>query len=168
MLIRPARLDEAGDIAELWMQLVDYHRALDPDLPTPEPDGMQRYARFILNLLKRDDAMVYVLIDRRGRVGGYALGMIIDLVPEAFIQEKAGFIADVYIEPSMRSQGYGRSLVEHLFSWFHAHNLTLIECDVASKNAQGIAFWQHLSGRPIMTRLRFSTPFRDAHHDDEL
>ncbi|MGV2433689.1 MAG UNVERIFIED_CONTAM: GNAT family N-acetyltransferase [Anaerolineae bacterium] len=165
MLIRLARLDEAGDVAELWMQLVDYHRALDPDLPAPEPDGIQRYAKFILNLLRRDDARVYVLIDRRGRVAGYALGMIIDLVPEAFVQEKAGFIADVYIEPPMRTQGYGRALVEHLFNWFREHHLTLIECDVASKNTQGIAFWQHLSGRPIMTRLRFSpSPFSETDH----
>lgn len=163
MLIRPARSDEAGDIAELWVQLVDYHRALDPELPVPEPDGMQRYAKFILNLLKRDDAMIYVLMDRRGRVAGYAVGMIIDLVPEAFVQEKAGFIADVYIEPAMRSQGYGRALVEHLFAWFHDHHLTLIECDVATKNTEGIAFWQRLSGRPIMTRLRFANTLKDTH-----
>ncbi|MEO1439620.1 MAG: GNAT family N-acetyltransferase [Chloroflexota bacterium] len=154
MTVRPARHDEAGDIAELWLELVAYHQSLDPALPLPAPDGDVSYGHFIMNRIERPDSLVLVAVNDRGVVVGYALTMMIDLVPETFEQQKAAFIADIYVQESARRHGHGRALYKAIVDWCALNDLQTLELEVAAHNPAGRAFWQAMGGRELMVRMR--------------
>ncbi len=160
MSVRLARSHEAGEIAELWEELVDYHRNIDPALPKASSDGVRRYAHAVIERVRRDDSAVYVAVDVHGRIVGYALAIMVDLVPETFEQQRAGFLADIYVQPGARRQGHGQDLVQAIRNWCAEHRLDTLEWEVAATNTAGRAFWQAMRGRELMVRMR-----ADIKHD---
>lgn len=153
MLVREAHRGDVGEIAELWRQLVDYHRSLDDALPEAAEDGMQRYAYYVYDRLLDEDTTAYVLVADDGRVVGYVLGFLVDLVPEVFLQERSGLIADVFVEATHRGRGYGRALVRAALAWFQKRGVRRVEWHVAAENTAGRAFWQAIQGRELMVRM---------------
>ncbi len=152
-MIRPATYDDAEAIARLWEELVNYHCALDSALPRKSPNGKQIYAQRIVDRL--DDIQTCTLVAEEDRqIVGYAVGVVIDLVPDMFIQETAGFIADIYVSPEYRKHGVGRALVETLIIWFRGEGIKHFEWSVAAKNHTGHEFWSAVGGRDVMIRMR--------------
>lgn len=154
MPVRLARRDEAGEIAELWLELVTFHHTLDPTLPTAAPDGDVRYAHFVMMHIERPDSAVFVAVNSRGGIIGYALAMTVDLVPETFKKQRAGLLADIYVQPHERRQGYGRALYQAVVDWCNTHGLQTLEWEVAAQNTLGRAFWRAMGGRELMVRMR--------------
>ena len=157
MMIRTASANDIDAIGELWLQLVAYHRELDPEnMPNAAPDGARRYAVRIGDSL--DDTHTRVLIaEDNGRVVGYVMGVIVDMLPETFVEARSGFLADIYVSEEYRGQGVGRSLVEALRVWFPNRKVTHYEWFVAEKNTDARAFWQKVGGIDVMIRMRAST-----------
>ncbi len=152
-MIRPATYDDAEAIAQLWEKLVNYHCALDSALPQKSPNGKRIYAQRIVDRL--DDMQTCTLVaEEDGQVVGYAVGVVIDLVPEMFAQETAGFVADIYVSPEYRKRGIGRALVETLVIWFRGEGINYFEWSVAAKNHAGHEFWHAVGGRAVMIRMR--------------
>ncbi|MCU0511693.1 MAG: GNAT family N-acetyltransferase [Anaerolineae bacterium] len=156
MMIRAAKPADAPAIGALWLQLAEYHRGLDDRMPVPAADGAQRYASRIASSLADTHTRVYVA-EVDGQPVGYVMGVIVDLLPEMFVEERAGFLADIFVLPSYRQQGTGRALVQALRGWFRARGITHFEWYVASANTAGIAFWQAVGGAEVMLRMRAAT-----------
>lgn len=151
--IRRATPDDADRIGEMWEQLARYHHQIDSRLPDAAANGALLYAQRILNRLN-DSHTCTLVAERDGEVVGYVLGVIVDMVPEMFVQAKGGFLADIYVEPSARQKGVGRALVQTLSEWFRARGASYYEWSVAASNPAGRAFWQAMGGREVMLRLR--------------
>src|SRR5687768_16352838 len=108
MMIRTANAHDVDAIGELWLQLVAYHRQIDPEnMPDSAPDGARRYAVRIGDALDDTHTRVFVAEDE-GRVVGYVMGDIVYMVPETFSASRSGFLADIYVLPEYRGQGVGR------------------------------------------------------------
>jgi len=153
--IRVARSDDADIIGMLWQHLADYHRDLNTMMPVPAVDGAERYAARVQSRL--DDSYTKTLVaEVSGEVIGYVMGIIVDLLPEMFEQERAGFLADIYVRPEHRGKGIGRGLVSSLADWFRSRGIEHMEWYVASANHSGIAFWLAMGGRDVMTRMRLT------------
>lgn len=153
--IRVAQSDDADTIGRLWKQLADYHRDLNPMMPIPAADGAERYAARVQSRL--DDSYTKTLVaEVSGEVIGYIMGVVVDLLPEMFEQERAGFLADIYVLPEYRGKGIGRGLVRTLADWFRSRGIEHMEWYVASANQSGIAFWQTMGGQNVMTRMRLT------------
>lgn len=154
MIIRLAKPADCDRIGELWRDLVQYHRDLDDNMPTAANDGHIRYAqrlRYGLN----DTYQRILVAEENGEIIGYVTGMIVDIVPEMFLEEKAGMIGDIYVQPSRRNQGTGKALMQTMKDWFKLRGITYYELSVASSNPAGIRFWQEtMQGKPIMLRMR--------------
>lgn len=153
VIIRAAVRDDINDIAALWDDLVAFHHALNPDLPTAAPNGARKYARRLIDRLDDPTTAIFVA-DEGGQVVGYVLGVIVDLVPEMFAHDPSGFLADIFVSESHRRTGVGRALVEALADWFREHGLNYFEWHVAAHNPAGVAFWRALGGRDMMIRMR--------------
>ncbi len=152
-MIRFAGAADVEAIGQLWTALVAYHRALDPDMPTAMPDGAAYYSRSLRSRL--DDKHTCVLVaEQDGRVVGYVLGVVVDLLPEMFDYEAGGFLADIFVEASYRGQGIGLALVEALAAWFQQQGLRHFEWHVAASNTDALAFWRRIGGRDFIIRMR--------------
>lgn len=152
-MIRLATTADLEAIGELWEQLVAYHRALSVDLPRASENGAALYARRLSDRL--DDTHARILVaEHQGTITGYVFGVIVDLVPEVFLEEQAGFIADIFVLPQFRKQGVGRDLVEAMLEWFGMKGITYYEWYVAAANHEARAFWEKIGGRQVMLRMR--------------
>jgi ribosomal protein S18 acetylase RimI-like enzyme len=145
--------DDADALAEMWQELVAYHQSLSEDLPGAARGGEHRYTRRIVERL--DDPYTRALVaEIDGQVVGFVLGMIVDLMPDIFAQEPAGFLADIYVEPAYRRLGAGRALVQALKDWFHERGIKSFDWHVATHNQAGLSFWRSVGGRDVMLRMR--------------
>ncbi|HUN05596.1 MAG TPA: GNAT family N-acetyltransferase [Aggregatilineales bacterium] len=144
---------DAPAIVELWSALVAYHRELTTDLPAAAVNGAARYAKRLIQRL--DDPFTHILVaEDEDRVIGFALGTIVDLLPDIFNVEPGGYLADIFIDPAYRHQGLGRELIEQMINWFREQQVHYIELSVAVQNKQAIAFWKAVGGREVMLRMR--------------
>lgn len=152
-MIRLMKPTDAPAIVELWSALVAYHRELTTDLPAAAVNGATRYAKRLIQRL--DDPFTHILVaEDEDRVIGFALGTIVDLLPDIFNVEPGGYLADIFIDPAYRHQGLGRELIEQMINWFREQQVHYIELSVAVQNKQAIAFWKAVGGREVMLRMR--------------
>jgi GNAT superfamily N-acetyltransferase len=157
IVIRPAQAGDASAIGALWEKLVAYHEALNADLPRAAVGGALLYSRNIRQRLEDPSTEVFVAA-KGDTLVGYVLGVCVDIVPEMFDQEASGFLADIFVEESVRGQGVGRRLVTALAEWFQAAGVRHFEWHVAVDNENGLAFWKSLGGRDLMLRMRADIP----------
>ena len=153
IIIRRATLADVDEIGRLWEKLVQYHQQINPALPRATLNGGRIYSRNLASRLNDTHTRVFVA-DQDGRIVGYVLGVVVDLVPEMFEQESSGFLADIFVEEAFRRLGVGRALVTTLQAWFREHKLKYFEWHVAYENREGLAFWQAIQGEKLMIRMR--------------
>ncbi len=153
IVVRAATIADASGVGDLWLRLVEYHRQLDDAMPVPTPRGTQLYARRIANQIEDPDARVLVA-EHRGNLVGYVVGMVMDIMPDTFEQERTGFLADIYVDAAFRGQGTGRALVDALAGWFRDKGLRHYEWYVAAQNFAGRSFWRAVGGREVMIRMQ--------------
>lgn len=162
VLIRLATPDDADTVGQLWLELVEFHRQLDPQMPEAAPDGAQRYASRVRYQIDDLYSRIFVAeID--GQVQGYVMAMLVDMLPETFAAERAGFIADIYVREAFRGHRVGRKLVQTCINWFRTREVSHFEWYVAVANTRGVEFWRSVGGRELMMRMRAPIP-----DDDEL
>jgi GNAT superfamily N-acetyltransferase len=156
MIIRQATHADSDRIGELWLELVELHRQLDDNMPTPAKDGHHRYAQRIRYGLN-DSYQRILVAEEHGELIGFVTGMVVDIVPEMFVDERAGMIGDIYVLSSERGKGIGTALMQVMKDWFKLRGVTYYEWSVASANKEGIRFWEKtMRGAPIIVRMRAS------------
>jgi GNAT superfamily N-acetyltransferase len=154
MKVRRATGEDIGFIAALWLELVAYHNALDPDLPTTTDESEEQYAHFVYRYMQRGDGVVFLAVDSKGAIVGYVFGMLTNLVPDLFAPLHGGMVVDLYVQADARRRGVGRALYGALVGWFRAKDVRTVEWDVAANNPAGRAFWQAVGGRDMMVRMQ--------------
>jgi len=160
-LIRPVEPRDAAAIARLWQLLTDYHVALDPRLPGATEGAAERYAARLIE--RRNDPSTLTLVaEVDGEVVGYVLGAIVDLHPDLFERVDAGFIADIFVDPAWRGRGIARELVTTLNRWFARRGVDRVELQVATRNPDGLRFWEAMGGEPLMVRMRIDLAAGDG------
>lgn len=162
MIVRPFQERDVEAVAGLWQALVVYHQALDANLPGAAPNGAQVYGQRLCDHLSDPYTCIRVA-EADSQVVGFVLGMIVDLLPDIFTQEPAGFLADIYVDTTYRRRGVGRALVAELRRWFAQHQIAYFDWHVAAHNPEGIAFWRAMGGQDVMVRMRASA--KDTHDD---
>jgi GNAT superfamily N-acetyltransferase len=152
-MIRPARASDVVAIGKLWEKLVAFHQELDADMPAATLQGASLYARSLSDRLEDSHTRVLVA-EEDGRIVGYVLGVVVDLMPEMFEQEAGGFLADIFVEEAYRGRGVGTDLVNALVDWFRSKGLHYYEWHVAAENQVALAFWEKMGGRNWQIRMR--------------
>lgn len=153
ILVRRATAEDTVQIGELWEALVLFHHKLDPALPKAAKEGGKLYARSLAERVEDSHTGIFVA-ETNGKLVGFVLGVVADMIPEMFEQKTGGFLADIFVDEQYRKQGVGRRLVEALTGWFRNRGVQQMEWYVAAQNETGRAFWQSIGGKDVMIRMR--------------
>lgn len=156
MNIRIATEADVPAIGQMWEKLALFHNVLDSALPPAARGGGKVYARRLVSRLSDSQTRV-IVAEEDGELIGYALAVIIDVIPDMFVQENSGFLADIYVDDAFRRKGVGRALVDTIKSWLLENSIHTFEWYVAEHNTVGKRFWESVGGRRVMVRMRAET-----------
>ena len=92
------------DLAEAGQLLHDFNREYDE--PTPPPEEL---AARLAELVEGDH--VAVLLARAGETGEAVGVAVMRVQPSVWSQAQEAYLAELYVVPSRRGQGYGRELI---------------------------------------------------------
>lgn len=126
-------------IVEVWKELMDFHRNIDPFF-TRNENAHIYFKTYVAEHIQSDDAYVLVCVDN-GEVVGFAISFI-HAYPPIFLEKTCGFISDIAVTSGYRRKGIGSALLEKIFTWFASRGITRVELRVASQNQIGYAFWK--------------------------
>jgi len=139
--IRAAGPGDRGGLLQLWLDLVEYHRRLDPDYP-----GVPCIREVLLKEIERG------VRTRSCRLGVAQEGT--QLVGFVFAEVErgagprhdgmgVGWIHELYVDPAWRQRGVARALLAFVDEFFEPRSPARISVRVESGNKDGLRFWLH-------------------------
>jgi len=127
-------------VLRLWLELVEHHRALDPDYPVV-PGLASTLARELERAARLESCRVLVA-DCEGQIHGFASAEIED-GRQGDAPERGGcWIHELYVEPAYRQRGFATALVTRAEAFFAEHGGLRTAVRVESHNRASYRFWQ--------------------------
>ena len=153
MTIRVARLpdDEPAILSFIWglqkfENAFEANRRLDPAFaaehwPVMKARAAERGAIFIA--------------EAAGKPVGWAL--VLDEPGDVFVEQperRHGFIAELFVEDSVRGRGHGRALIAACEDWTRARGLKILIINVLARNDKAVAVYDRNGFAPYNLNLR--------------
>lgn len=141
MKIDVATTADMPAVLDLWVELMDYHAALDPVF-TKSADCRDAYEAFLRKLLASGEALCLVAREElAGAAAGYALAKV-NHEPPVFARMPRGLLLDFYVRPGARRRGIGGAMLGRMKEWFAGRGITRMEVSMYPGNPIGSAFWR--------------------------
>ncbi len=148
--VRRAVVRDLDRVAALWSAITDHHTHLDP-LFTLRPSAGAEIDALLAAQFADPDAEVFVWEDGSD-LPGFCI-VRIDRAPPILAETERAEITDLGVRPSARRRGIGRALAVAATDWVRGSGVQRIEVQVASRNAEGQAFWRALGYGDLMDVL---------------
>ena len=147
--VRPARRADVSALVTLWVDLLEQHAALDAvfELRAGAASALEsELARAI------DDADRALLVSDGAQIAGFCAAQV-QRGPALAAESHRVEITELVVATSARRRGHGRALAEAALDWARARGVARVEVRVASRNANGQAFWRSLDFGPFVDVL---------------
>ncbi len=138
---REATEHDIPKIIELWKEFMDFHKTRDPFFSRSK-EGPENFGKFILENLRKDDAIVYVA-ETNGEVVAHILATI-QSYPAAFEIKRYGLVNDLAVAAVYRRSGIGKQLFNMVKDWFCKKGMKRVEIEVAVANEVSTSFWNKM------------------------
>jgi len=149
--LRRAGANDLTGLVELWIEVTAHHAALDP-LFTIRPNARPVIERLIGSQLRDTDAAIFV-VDSSDALTGFCC-VRIDRAPPILEETRRAEITDLGVQAAHRRRGLGRLLAAAALDWSAERGVDRVEVRVASRNAEGQAFWRELGFGDLMDVLQ--------------
>ena len=149
LTIRKAASDDMVAIVNLWQELMDFHRRLDPHFSL-SPESHMRFMEFMSCHIKSDTSCVLVAEEDNKALVGYCLAALAKH-PPVFDRRDYGIIFDLAVTERHRRQGIGERLYSAAEAWFAGRGIHRIEVQVAVSNEVSASFWWKMDFNPYIT-----------------
>ena len=149
--LRRAGADDLAGLVELWIEVTAHHAALDP-LFTLRPNSRPVIERLIRSQLRDSDAAIFV-VDSLDSLAGFCC-VRVDRAPPILEETRRAEITDLGVRVALRRRGFGRALAAAALDWTAERGVDRVEVRVASRNAEGQAFWRELGFDDLMDVLQ--------------
>jgi ribosomal protein S18 acetylase RimI-like enzyme len=149
--VRRAGADDLDALVALWTLVTEHHAALDP-LFTLRPDARGEIERLIRSQLRDPEAAIFV-VDAEAGPSGFCC-VRVDRAPPILEETRRTEITDLGVRPESRRRGLGRALATAALDWATERAAGRVEVRVASRNAEGQAFWRALGFDDLMDVLQ--------------
>ena len=143
--IRPATVEDAGALADIYQASAAHHIRLDPSLySTPDYNALKERYRQRLPLPEDQEILV-------AEVDGQVVGWIeLHLRPATgeprMMREMVSVETDIAVLPEHRGHGIGSRLVEEGEKWGSAKGAQLVTLEAHVANLDAIRFYQERHG----------------------
>ncbi len=143
----------------MMSRMYDFHATLHPDWQA-RPGWEKGSEGWIKRAASGDEfyfAMAYRL-DENGQEtleppAGYVIGSFHYEAP-LFIQNRFGYIADMWIEEAFRGQGAAQALLVQTYEWFREQGVNRVQLEVDVNNRAGQHFWEKAGFEPFEIVMR--------------
>ena len=155
MLVRPARPDDAGEIARLAELM---YRSLGVTHPDGIWEGWRSSAERAVSARLGADLAVVVAEDpgAPGRLVACGAGSISERLPNpSHADDRVGYIQWMSTEPTFRRRGLGRAVLRSLLEWFESQGVDNVELHASTDGAslyQAEGFWSGSTGLAVRRR----------------
>ena len=100
--------------------------------------GSESYKKHLTNVLKDSKNKVFVLVDKASIVGYVKAHLF---CREPFL-EKVGYVSELFVEKSYRSQGVGKQLLNEAIKWFKQQKIKWTTTSTILLDSEAIIFWK--------------------------
>ena len=150
MEITEATDNHIPEILEIWKELMDFHKDIDPRFARSE-NGHLSFDKHLRDVIGSEDTQVLVALDK-SHVVGYSIAEM-GKYPPVFERQTYGLISDMAVKSNYRRQGIGEQMLAKIYKWFESRNIDRIELSVAARNQVGYSFWKKHGFQDYMHRL---------------
>jgi ribosomal protein S18 acetylase RimI-like enzyme len=140
-MVRPADQTEVDKIILLWKAFMNDPLAIDEPIPTHE-ENEKKQSQFIGELIKEDPEQVLVA-EKGGELIGYVAYQVEQKAPVE-MSRKRSFIHDVFVSPSHRGKGVGRSLLQACLNHIKSAGPHQVRIAVWVRNSGAIRLYREM------------------------
>jgi len=141
--VRPATVVDVEAVTAMWLKMAEMHAAYDPQRWHWCEAPAEKWAKFFVDSLARDSAVILVAADRADRPVGFLVGAIAAASPVMAVRTRAE-VSDLYIEPGLRRSGLGTALLNEAFDRFGRRGAEQVVLSVAVANTEAIRLYEKL------------------------
>jgi GNAT superfamily N-acetyltransferase len=136
--IRPAKIQEVGEVLHLIQDLATYEKA---------PEQVEASEEDLLNTIFASDPRVFCdLVEVDGQIAGMAIWFL----NYSTWQAKHGiYLEDLFIKPEYRGRGYGKALLKHLAKICDEKGYGRLQWWVLDWNSPAIEFYKSLGAEAM-------------------
>jgi GNAT superfamily N-acetyltransferase len=134
-----AQRNHIPEIVNLWKELMDFHKQIDPFYERDE-GGHQSFEKFVGYLIESAESLVLVAVDD-DTVFAYSIAQI-KSHPPVFRYARHGIILDMMVQEGRSREGIGEKILSKMLSWFTEREIERVELHVAARNSVGRSFWK--------------------------
>jgi GNAT superfamily N-acetyltransferase len=152
-MIRAARLpdDEPAILSFIW-GLQKFENAFEPNRRLDPAFASEHWPVMRARAIERGAIFI---AEASGKPVGWAL--VLDEPGDVFVEQaerRHGFIAELFVEPSVRGQGRGRALIAACEDWTRARGLNVLIINVLARNDKAITVYDRDGFVPYNLNLR--------------
>jgi GNAT superfamily N-acetyltransferase len=149
--VRKAAIKDIPAAVELWKELMDLHKAMDPFF-TRRRGGHKAFAEY----LRKD----YIGGDRRrawvAQAGNQIVGLcmaVIEDYPPVLVLKRYGNLEVLTVARNWRGRGIGEKLLRHALRWLCEKGMSRVEVRCSAANEPAMGFYTTTGFRPYLTTL---------------
>ncbi|GGU50852.1 N-acetyltransferase [Pseudomonas laurentiana] len=150
--IRPARLEDAGRILDLIIELADYERA--------RHEVVASLADIERSLFSPEATAKALIGERDGQVIGYAVYFF---SYSTWLGSNGIYLEDLYITPDQRGSGAGKQLLRHIAREACDKGCGRLEWSVLDWNEPAIQFYRSIGAQPQDEWVRYRMEGQTLH-----
>ncbi len=138
--------DDVPDIVNLWVELMEFHAALDPYFDMAE-DARQRFETYLRGCLGSPDHSI-LLARWDGEAAGYCHAAR-QTAPRIFATPHYCEILEIAVSTGFRECGIGAALLERTLGWAREWGFERVLTRVAMANPGADRFWRAAEFRAV-------------------
>jgi GNAT superfamily N-acetyltransferase len=152
-LVRLARSEDLARLRELWDALYEHQTAHGMRIRLPQ----NAFAAWVSSIEPVLDRFAVVTVaELEGELMGFVAGRT-RMLPAFFGSGHVGFIGEVFVVATMRSQGIGEALLRRALEWFEERGILRIELQVVSDNPDALRFYERLGWKRELVQLTYES-----------
>jgi len=158
MKIRKAKVQDVGQLALLWKELMLHHLRLcrkgtaGYEMHRTAPDAERVWRAWIRKHIRSRNSLV-IVAESDSRIVGYSLSFIKKNVPVYRIK-RLGYMSDLCVTKPYRSRGIGTSFHKEVFAWFRKKKISYASIMYHARNPDAARLYARWGFSPFHAELR--------------